>query len=112
MKKSMSIVAASMALAFCAWVPQAYALCEGCGMVMSIQDAKAPAPVSSTAGDKKMAGDKMAGDKMAGDKMAGGKQKVVVKMDDGKTRTVTLAEPTKFKVGDKVKVVGNGLAPQ
>jgi hypothetical protein len=95
------IAAASVALAFGAWVPQAHALCEGCGTLLKAEDVpgdakSSPAAVTSSKGEK----------------MAGGKQKVTVKMDDGKTRTLTLDEPTRFKVGDKVKIVGNGLAPQ
>jgi hypothetical protein len=100
MNKRTSIVAATLALAFAAWAPGALALCEGCGLLMKLEDVKAdgkePAAVSAAPGEKKMSA----------------KQKATVKMEDGKTRTVMLSEPTTFKVGDKVKVVGNGLAPQ
>src|SRR5258708_836941 len=37
---------------------------------------------------------------------------VVVKMDEGNTRTFTYANPTSYKVGDKVKILDKKLVRQ
>jgi outer membrane lipoprotein SlyB len=40
------------------------------------------------------------------------KYQVVVKLEDGKTRTFTFSNPTSYKAGDKVKIVDNKLVRQ
>jgi uncharacterized protein YcfJ len=134
-KLSLSIAAAAFALAGFA-SSNAFALCNECGTVTDVKTVKkqgeasgAGAVIGGIAGGvlghqigsgrgkdvatvAGAAGGAYAGHQIEKSAKSTTQYQVVVKLEDGKTRTFTFSNPTSYKAGDKVKIVDNKLVRQ
>lgn len=125
---------ASLLMALCA--PSAWAACDECATVTSVKTVKIEGEGSGVGA---VAGGVVGG--LLGNQLGGGRgrdvatvgglvggayvghqvekkskekmqYRVVVKMENGESKTFKYAEPTSYKVGDKVKVKGGSLVRQ
>ena len=128
--KSIVILAATLSLAA---APLAFAACPECGTVTSVKTVKKEGEASgggavlggvvggvlghqigsgrgnTAATVAGAAGGAYAGHQIEKNKNSSNEYQVVVKLENGNTRTFHYASPTSYKVGDKIKVVDNKL---
>jgi outer membrane lipoprotein SlyB len=133
MTKTLAMLAAAVSLAV---APAAFARCDNCGTVTSVKAIKkegegsgAGAVLGGVVGGvighqigsgrgntaatvAGAAGGAYAGHQIEKNKNATIDHQVVVKMEDGATRTFHYASATSYKVGDKVKIVDKKLVRQ
>jgi len=130
MRKPIVILAAALSLAA---APIALAACPECGTVTSVKTVKKEGEASgvgavaggviggvighqigsgrgnTAATVAGAAGGAYAGHQIEKNKKSSNEHQVVVKLENGNTRTFHFADPTSYKVGDKIKVVDDKL---
>jgi len=130
MRKPIVILAAALSLAA---APLAFAACPECGTVTSVKTVKKEGEASgggavlggvvggvighqigsgrgnTAATVAGAAGGAYAGHQIEKNKKSTSEHQVVVKLENGSTRTFRYAEATSYKVGDKIKVVDDKL---
>jgi len=130
MRKPIVILAAALSLAA---APLAFAACPECGTVTSVKTVKKEGEASgggavlggvvggvighqigsgrgnTAATVAGAAGGAYAGHQIEKNKKSTNEHQVVVKLENGSTRTFRYAEATSYKVGDKIKVVDDKL---
>jgi len=130
MRKPIVILAAALSLAA---APLAFAACPECGTVTSVKTVKKEGEASgggavlggvvggvighqigsgrgnTAATVAGAAGGAYAGHQIEKNKKSTNEHQVVVKLENGNTRTFRYAEATSYKVGDKIKVVDDKL---
>ena len=130
MRKPIVILAAALSLAA---APLAFAACPECGTVTSVKTVKKVGEASgggavlggvvggvighqigsgrgnTAATVAGAAGGAYAGHQIEKNKKSTNEHQVVVKLENGNTRTFRYAEATSYKVGDKIKVVDDKL---
>ena len=130
MRKPIVILAAALSLAA---APLAFAACPECGTVTSVKTVKKAGEASgggavlggvvggvlghqigsgrgnTAATVAGAAGGAYAGHQIEKNKNSSNEHQVVVKLENGSTRTFRYAEATSYKVGDKIKVVDGNL---
>jgi len=129
-------LACAALLSCVAFIPGAYAACKSCGSVVEVKKIEqkgeasgAGAVIGGIAGGvlghqigsgrgntaatvAGAAGGAYAGHQIEKNKNAKTTYQVVVQMEDGTTKHFDYAEPTAFRVGDKVKLSGGKLVRQ
>ena len=129
-KLSIALLAAALSLAA---APATYAACPECGTVTSVKTVKKEGEASgggavlggvvggvighqigsgrgnTAATVAGAAGGAYAGHQIEKNKKSTNEHQVVVKLENGSTRTFRYAEATSYKVGDKIKVVDDKL---
>jgi outer membrane lipoprotein SlyB len=130
-----TVPGALLALASAFSIP-AYAACKDCGTVVDVKTIKkegeasgAGAVIGGIAGGvlghqvgsgrgrdvatvAGAAGGAYAGHQVEKSRKSATSYQVVVKLEDGRTRTFSYADPTSYRVGDKVKIVDRKLTRQ
>ena len=130
MRKPIVILAAALSLAA---APLAFAACPECGTVTSVKTVKKEGEASgggavlggvvggvighqigsgrgnTAATVAGAAGGAYAGHQIEKNKKSTNEHQVVVKLENGSTRTFRYADATSYKVGDKIKVVDDKL---
>jgi outer membrane lipoprotein SlyB len=133
--RGVAVVAAAMAFAG-GLALEAAAACKDCGTVVDVRTVKkegeasgAGAVIGGIAGGvlghqvgsgrgrdvatvAGAAGGAYAGHQVEKSRKSTTSYQVVVKLEDGRTRTFSYADPTAYKVGDKVKIVDKKLTRQ
>lgn len=134
--KTMTGIAAAAAFGLAAHAPLALAACKECGTVTNVRTIKKEGEgsglgavlggvaggvlghqvgsgrgqdVATVAG---AAGGAYAGHQIEKSQKAKTSYQVVVKLEDGSSRTFNYGSPTSFRVGDKVKIVDKSLVRQ
>jgi len=106
MRKPIVILAAALSLAA---APIALAACPECGTVTSVKTVKKEGEASG--GGAVLGGvvGGVIGHQIEKNKKSTNEHQVVVKLENGSTRTFRYADATSYKVGDKIKVVDDKL---
>ena len=109
--RGFAAVAAAMAfaggLAF-----DAAAACKDCGTVVDVRTVKKEGEASGAGAVIGGIAGGVLGHQVEKSRKSTTSYQVVVKLEDGRTRTFSYADPTSYRVGDKVKIVDKKLTRQ